>query len=130
MNDPGDRVEEQLPPDPQPEPNLPPDASGATPPPSPETELEDGTVANTTVEEFVVTGSTIWGRVQELLQQGNIRQIVIKTENGRPLLTIPLTVGVAGGTLGLIAFPLLLVALAAIGLLAARLTIVIEKSVK
>lgn len=130
MNDPGDRVEEQLPPEPQPEPNLSQDASGATSPPSPETELEDGRVAHTTVEEFEVSGSTIWGRVQELLQQGNIRQIVIKTENGRPLLTIPLTVGLAGGTLGLIAFPLLLVALAAIGLLAARLTIVIEKSVK
>ena len=98
-------------------------------PPLPEASLEDDSDENM-VEEFEVSGSTVIARVKELLQQGNIRQIVIKSEGGRPLLTIPLTVGLAGGAVGLVAFPFLLVALAAIGLLAARFRIAIEKSME
>ncbi len=88
---------------------------------------DSDTSVKTSVEEFLVNANTLMARVKELMQQGNIRQIVIKTESNRPLIKIPLTVGVAGGTLGFLLSPLLLTSLAAIGILAGRLTLVVEK---
>lgn len=95
--------------------------------PPPETPVEAST--KTSVEEFLVNANTVMTRAKELLKQGNIRQIVIKTEAGRPLFKLPLTAGVAGVTVGLMLSPFLITALAALGLLAGRLTLVVEKNV-
>lgn len=73
-------------------------------------------------EEFQVNGDMLVAKIKELLHEGNIRRIIIKNEEGRTLIDIPLTIGVVG----------VLVApqLAAIGAIAALIThgsIVVEK---
>jgi hypothetical protein len=75
-------------------------------------------------EEFAFSGDTLLGKIKELIHASNIRRIVIKNEEGRVLIDIPLTVGVVG--------TLLAPQLAAIGAIAALVlkgTIVIEKEV-
>jgi CBS domain-containing protein len=77
---------------------------------------------NTRSEEFQFSGDTLLSRIKEILREGNIRRVVIKNEDGRVLIDIPLTIGVVG--------TLLAPQLAAIGAIAAlvlRGSIVIEK---
>ena len=78
------------------------------------------------VEEFTINGDSLFKKVQELVQQGNIRKIIIKSQSGKKIAEIPLTWGVAGATFGTVLFPFAAI-LAGVGVLAARLTIVIEK---
>ena len=73
-------------------------------------------------EEFQVSGDALVAKIKELLHEGNIRRLIIKNEEGRILIDIPLTLGVVG----------VLVApqLAAIGAIAALIThgsIIVEK---
>jgi hypothetical protein len=73
-------------------------------------------------EEFQFSGDTLLAKIKEILREGNIRRVVIKNEDGRVLIDIPLTIGVVG--------TLLAPQLAAIGAIAAlvlRGSIVIEK---
>lgn len=78
------------------------------------------------VEEFKINGDDLVGKVKELIHQGNIRRIIIKNEEGRILIELPLTVGVVGGVVGATLFPVV-AAVGAIGALVAHLTIAIEK---
>ena len=78
------------------------------------------------IEEIKVTGEAVVARVKELIHEGKIRRIIIKTEDGRTLVEIPLTVGIAGGVLTAFLAPLL-AAIAAIGALVARLSIIVER---
>ncbi|MCR4428813.1 MAG: DUF4342 domain-containing protein [Caldiserica bacterium] len=74
------------------------------------------------VEEFKISGEELVSMIRGLLKEGNIRRIIIKNEEGRTLIEIPLTIGVVA--------TLLLPVWAAIGALAAlatRCTIVVEK---
>ena len=74
-------------------------------------------------EEFQVKGEEIVGKIKELLHEGNIRRVLIKNEDGRTLIDIPLTLGVVGA--------LLAPQLAAIGAIAALVThgtILVEKT--
>jgi hypothetical protein len=73
-------------------------------------------------EEFQFNGDTLLAKIRELLHEGNVRRVIIKNDEGRVLVDIPLTSGVVG--------TLLAPQLAAIGAIAAlvmRGTIVIEK---
>lgn len=83
---------------------------------------------DTQVEEFSVSGETLMSKVQELLHESNIRRILIKNQSGQVLLDIPLTAGLIGGIVGVAFFPVL-VAVAAIGGMVARLTLVVERRV-
>jgi cellobiose-specific phosphotransferase system component IIB len=47
-------------------------------------------------EEFAVSGDMLVAKIKELVHEGNIRRIVIKNEQGRTLINVPLTVGVVG----------------------------------
>lgn len=78
------------------------------------------------VEEFSINGDTLLNKLQELIKQGNIRKIVVKTQDQKTLFEIPLTIGILGGTLGGVLFPFAAI-LAGVGALAAKLTIVVEK---
>jgi hypothetical protein len=49
-----------------------------------------------TVEEYKVTGDELVHKVKQIVHEGNIRRITIKTEGGNTLLEFPLTVGVVG----------------------------------
>jgi hypothetical protein len=77
-------------------------------------------------EEFRVNGEAVIGRVKELVNEGNVRRIILKNEDGRILIEIPLTVGVAVGAAAALLFPVW-AAIGAIAALAARLTIVVER---
>ncbi|MBN2004815.1 MAG: DUF4342 domain-containing protein [Anaerolineae bacterium] len=73
-------------------------------------------------EEFKIEGDMLVAKIKELVREGNIRRIIIKNEDGKPLIDLPLTLGVVG----------ILVApqLAALGAIAALIThgtIVVEK---
>jgi hypothetical protein len=75
-------------------------------------------------EEFAFSGDTLLTRLKEILRAGNVRRVIIKNEEGRVLIDIPLTIGVVG--------TLLAPQLAAIGAIAALVlkgSIVIEKDV-
>jgi Domain of unknown function (DUF4342) len=80
----------------------------------------------TNVEEFTIRGGDLVDKVKELIHKGNIRRIIIKNEEGRVLIEIPLTVGVVGGVLSAALFPVV-AAVGVIGAMVAHLTIVIEK---
>jgi hypothetical protein len=77
-------------------------------------------------EEFRVNGEAVIGRVKELVNEGNVRRIILKNEDGRTLIEIPLTMGVAVSAAAALLFPVW-AAIGAIAALAARLTIVVER---
>ncbi len=47
------------------------------------------------VEELQVMGEQLLSKVKEVIHEGNVRRVIIK-QDGRTLLEIPLTFGVAG----------------------------------
>ncbi len=75
-------------------------------------------------EEFRIDGDQLVGKVKELVRKGNVRRVVIKNNQGHPLVDIPLTWGV----IGTIVAPQL-AALGAIAALVGRATIVVERVV-
>ena len=73
-------------------------------------------------EEFKITGDELLAKVRELVHEGNVRRLIIKSDAGITLLEVPLTIGVIGAAL--------LPVLAAVGALAAvatDCTIVVER---
>ena len=73
-------------------------------------------------EEHRVSGEGLVARVKELVHEGNVRRVIVKNDEGRSILEIPLTVGVVGAVM----MPVF-VALGAIAALAAHYTLVVEK---
>jgi len=75
-------------------------------------------------EEFRVNGEELIARIKNLINEGNIRRVIIKDKEGKVVFEIPLTFGVVGA--------LIAPQLAAIGAIAALLTeatVVVEKKV-
>jgi hypothetical protein len=52
--------------------------------------------SNVSTEEHKVKGEALLGKVREIVHEGNVRRIIIKDEEGKNLIEIPLTVGVVG----------------------------------
>lgn len=77
----------------------------------------------TRTEEFKLDGGMVLDKIKELIHQGNIRRIILKNEEGKTLIEIPLTVGVVG-----VALLPVLAAVGAIAAVATRMTIVVEKA--
>jgi hypothetical protein len=74
-------------------------------------------------EEFQFDGEMLLSKIKELLHEGNVQRVIIKNEEGKTLIDLPLTVGVVG--------VLLAPQLAAIGAIAALVThgtMVIERT--
>ncbi len=65
-------------------------------------------------EEFKVTGDDLVRKVKAIIREGNARAIIIKNEEGKDIIQIPLTIGAVGA---LLAPPL-----AAVGAVAALVT--------
>lgn len=74
------------------------------------------------IEEHEVSGDDLVAKVKELVHEGNIRRIIIKNEEGKTLIEVPLTLGVVGAVL----LPIL-AAIGAIAALVTDCTIVVEK---
>ncbi|MDX2270767.1 MAG: DUF4342 domain-containing protein [Cyanobacteriota bacterium] len=79
-----------------------------------------------TVEELKISGDALVAKIKELIDQTNVRRILIKNQEGQVLLEIPLAVGVTAGVIGAALFPVF-AGLGAIGALVANLTIVVER---
>jgi hypothetical protein len=87
--------------------------------------LEEKTMA-TRKEEFKINGEDLIKKVKELVAQGNVRRIIIKNKDGKSLIEVPLSFGVAG----MAALAVVAPALAAVGAIAALVTecsIVVER---
>ena len=73
-------------------------------------------------EEFVVNGEEVLAKIKALINEGNIRRIIIKDMDNKTLLEIPLTIGVVVAVLAPV--------LAAVGAMAAivsKCKIIVEK---
>ncbi len=77
----------------------------------PEETQEEKTVS----EEFEMRGSELVDRVKELIEEGNVRRLIIRNANDEVLLVVPLTATVVAGGAMLVFAPVI----AAVGALAA-----------
>ena len=82
---------------------------------APKTEPTSAPAAHSWIEEIEVTGDHLVGRIKELLAEGNVRRLIIRSPEGKVMFEVPLTAGVAVGGVVTILAPVL----AAIGALAA-----------
>lgn len=67
------------------------------------------------MEEIEIAGNQLVERVKELVAEGNVRRLIIRTSEDRTIMEVPLTAGVAVGGVVTLFAPLL----AALGALAA-----------
>lgn len=74
---------------------------------------------------FRVSGNDLLKKVDEIIKEGNARRIRI-IHDGRPLVDIPLTVGIGVGAITVLTAPVL-AAIGAIAALVAEVTIEVEK---
>lgn len=78
-------------------------------------------MANTT-EEFKVKGDDLLAKVKQLINEGNVRKIIIKNKDGKTVVELPLTIGVVGAV-----FAPVLAAVGAIAALLTECTLVVER---
>ena len=78
-----------------------------------------------TKSEFKVKGEELLKKIKELIHEGNVRRIIIKNEEGKSILEIPLTLGVIGTVIAPV-----LAAVGAIGALATSYSIEVERTDK
>ncbi|WP_163542679.1 DUF4342 domain-containing protein [Occultella kanbiaonis] len=77
-------------------------------------------------EEFSVSGSELLDKVKGLVHEGNVRRLYIKNGDGRTLLEIPLTAGVAITAVTAVIAPVL-VAVGAVAALLTKVTLGVER---
>ena len=46
--------------------------------------------------EFKVNGKDLLNKIEEIIKEGNIRRIIIKNDEGKTFIEIPLTIGIIG----------------------------------
>ncbi|QPC84446.1 DUF4342 domain-containing protein [Phototrophicus methaneseepsis] len=81
----------------------------------------------TWTEEFEVSGKEVVERVRELIQQGNVRRLIVRKKDGEALVELPLTPTVVGaGVLTVFAGPLVIVGAAAAMLAEVKIEVVRE----
>jgi len=68
--------------------------------------------------EFRISGNELLSKIEELIKEGNARRIIIKDENEKTYIEIPVTVGLLGAF-----FAPVLAAVGALAALAAHFTI-------
>lgn len=79
-------------------------------------------MTKTTKEEFRVNGEELLAKVKQLINEGNVRRIIIKDKNNKNLVELPVTIGVVGAVLAPV-----LAAVGAIAALVTECTIVVER---
>lgn len=81
-------------------------------------------MTKTTQEEFKVNGEELLAKVKQLVNEGNVRRIIIKSKDGKSLAEFPLTIGIVGAVIAPI-----LAAVGAIAALVTECTIVVEREI-
>lgn len=82
-------------------------------------------MSSTFKESFAVKGEQLLKKINELIEEGNVRKITIHDKTGKELLSFPLSLGVVGAVLAPV--------LAAVGALAALIgdcSIAVERTEK
>ena len=74
-------------------------------------------------EQFKVHSKDLADKVRELIHEGNVRRIIIKSESGHTFMEIPLTVA----TIGVVAAPIL-AAVGAIAAVVSKCEVVVERN--
>jgi len=74
-------------------------------------------------EEFKVKGEELITKIKELIHEGNVRRIIIKDEEGKTFIEIPVTIGIIGA----LVVPIL-AAVGAIAVMAAKFTVEVVRS--
>ena len=87
---------------------------------------EQTSQAKTYVEEIEIDAGELVDRVKNLIQEGNVRRLVIRKSNNDVLLEVPLTAGMAASGVVTIFAPVL-AALGAMAALLARVKIQIVR---
>lgn len=72
------------------------------------------TTKTTKKEVFSIKGEDLISKVKQLVNEGNVRRIIIKNKEGKTLIELPLTIGVVGALVAPV--------LAAVGAIAALVT--------
>ncbi|SFC30736.1 protein of unknown function [Parapedobacter composti] len=67
-----------------------------------------------TKESFFVHGENLVKKIRELIEEGNVRKIIISDKSGREIMSFPVTIGVVGALFAPV--------LAAVGALATLIT--------
>ena len=75
-----------------------------------------------TRSEYRVKGEKLLEKVKELIHEGNVRRMIIKNDDGKTLIEVPLTVGVVGAVLAPV-----WAALGAVAALVTNCSIVVER---
>jgi len=86
------------------------------------TESKSAKKETTRTETFRVTGENLLKKVKELINEGNVRKIIIKKKDGKTLVEFPLTVGVIGTVVAPV-----LAGIGAIAALIGECTITVER---
>ena len=76
-------------------------------------------------EEHRVRGDDLVAKVKEIIHEGHVRRIIIKDDEGKTLIEVPLTLGVVGAVL----IPVW-AAIGAIAALVTKCSIVVERAEK
>ncbi|MBI4136728.1 DUF4342 domain-containing protein [Candidatus Roizmanbacteria bacterium] len=76
----------------------------------------------TTTEQIRGTGEQVFQKLKDIVNEGNVRKIIIKDKKGKSIAEFPLTIGVIGAALVHV-----LAAIGAIIALVAECTITIER---
>lgn len=81
--------------------------------------------ASETLQEIKLAGNQLVDKMRELIEEGNVRRIVIKKDE-RILFELPLTVGVGAGAAAVLVSPML-AAVGAVAALVTDVTLVVER---
>jgi hypothetical protein len=83
---------------------------------------------DTWVEEMEIAGKDLVERVKELIEQGNVRRLIIRKKDGDIMLEVPLTASVIAGSV-LVVFAPLFAALGALAALIAEIKLEVVRDV-
>ena len=81
--------------------------------------------ASETFQEFKLAGNQLVDKLREVVEEGNVRRIVIKKDE-RVLFELPLTVGVGAGAAAVLVSPFL-AAVGAVAALVSDVTLIVER---
>ncbi len=84
---------------------------------------QEETEARSKTEEHEVKGDRVISKIRELIHEGNVRRIIIKTDDGRTLIEVPLSLGVVGAIMAPV-----WAAIGAIAALVSNCSIVVERA--
>lgn len=76
-------------------------------------------------ESFTLKGEQLLNKINELVEEGNVRKVTINDKNGKEIMSFPLTIGVVGAV-----FAPVLAAVGALAALIGECTLTVERENK